>query len=259
MGRVRICAGELIGCQPSWRELEDIWMLALNGIGSDNRESLLTHTVNGREIIREETLEKLLTEAGDPVILDNLSLKLVKHSPACSVEIEIGPGRVTFVSVEAEDHTWAIGRHSEIMERLLRTRKKYALGPSYIPQWPIRRKYSIGGVVRSFAQAIGSVVGALVLLILAYIYVNLIYGPIYQIITDYMHHEQVPHRFIILAPFSVTAAAAAVIVALMVAKACKSMVVVQSRPLWNSNRVTILTSATAVISALTGIVALLIN
>lgn len=259
MGRIRICTGELIGCQPSWRELEDIWALALHGIGADHREILLTYAVNSREIIREETLEKLRAEAGDPIVLDNLTLKVIRQSPICSIVISIGPGRITAVSVEAEDHTWAIGRHSEIMERLLRTRKKHALGPNHVPQWPVRRRRSIGGTARSLAQTMGAMVSAPIIAISAYLYASLIYGPAYQIIMDRVHHKRVPHRFIVLAPFSVTAVAVAVIIAFIIAKACKSLIVVQSRPIWDSNRAATLTSVTAVISTLTGIGALLIK
>lgn len=84
--------------------------------------------------------------------------------------------------------------------------------------------------------------------------VDLAYDPPYQIVTDLVHHEKVPHRFIVLAPFSVTVIAVAIAVAFKVVLASKSKVIVQEKPFWNSNRAAMVASVTAIVSAFVGTV-----
>ena len=258
MSRTRICTGALVGCQPRWRNLEQAWTLALRGI-DNNRDILLTHIVEGREIVREETLEKLRSEAGDPVILDNLALKVAQQSPFRVIEIKIGPGRITSVTVEAEDHTWAIGRHTEIMEKLVKTRRRLALGSGSVPNWPKSRSMSLGSLSRSVVKAVsGMALGVLIGIFLIYL-AGLVYWPPYQIIWGLSHHKAIPHGDIIRVPFSIAILAIVFAVILTMISASKSRVIVHDKPFWTSSRTAIIASIAAVVSALAGVVALLIK
>lgn len=259
MSRTRICTGELVGCQPRWQNLEDLWALALKGIDNSDRDITLTHIIEGREIVREQTLEKLRAEAGDPVTLDNLALKAAQKSPLRNVEISIGPGRVTSVSVEAEDHTWALGRHTEIMEKLVKTRGRLALGSGNVPQWPERGSVSLGSLARGTFKAVISVVVSVVILISAAFLGGLVYWPIYQIIWSPVHHKAIDHKEIILVPFSVMIMAIFVAVVFMTIVASDSKVIVQDKPFWTSSRTAMIASIAAVVSAFAGIVGLFIK
>ena len=113
--RSRICSSSLLGCQPTLSQLTEIWELALRGFGSHECKVSLTHLVEDRERIFSEDLNELVREARSPDVLKNLTLGAEQDNPHQEVLIQIGPGRTTSVTVEAQDHTWAIGRHTDVI------------------------------------------------------------------------------------------------------------------------------------------------
>lgn len=259
MSRTRICTGELVGCQPSWQSLEEIWNTALRGVDGQDREILLTHIIRGSEVVREKTLDKLQTEAGDPPVFDNMILQANQESPLRDIKITIGPGRVTSVSVEAEDHTWAIGRHTELMERLVKTRAKYALGSNRVPQWPRRRPLTLWGAAVALASAAFALVLSIAATLAVIFLADIVYGAPYIIVTSLVHHDHVPRDAIIVLPFSIAIMAVAIAAICMTVAASKSKVIANATPIWTANRSGAISVGAAAVSAFTGIIALFIK
>lgn len=216
----------------------------------------MTHIINGSEIVREQTLEKLKLEAGDPASLDNLNLKIMQESPVCEIEIQIGPGRMTSVSVEAEDHTWAIGRHTEIMESFTKTRAKWAFGADRIPQWPKRRSISPGQAAVTFVKNAGNWGGALLSLLLFLVIFGFIIGPPSVIAFSLSHHRAIPHATMIRLPFTAACIAIVTVMSCRIATVSKSKIIVRDKSFWTSNRTAMIASIAAVLSAFAGIVSL---
>jgi hypothetical protein len=259
MSRTRICAGELAGCQPRWKELEDIWALSIRGINSHGSDILMTHIINSKEVVREQTLQELGSVSDDPAVLNNLNLKFTQKSPVCAIEIRIGPNHITSVTVEAEDHTWAIGRHTEIMEKLLKTRGKLALGSGYAPEWPRRLPVTLGSLVSGFAKGVVGFVATPLLFLLVFLILGLAIVPPFVAVDSLYHHESIPHGTMIRLPFSVTCIAIIIVIAYMTTAASRSKVVVRAQPFWNSSRTAMIGSIAAAVSALVGVVSILIN
>jgi hypothetical protein len=182
-----------------------MWQLALGGVDGKDREILLVHSIQGRELIRQHDLGNLLQEADNPPVLENLSLTARQESPFREIKMEIGPGRLTSVTVEAEDHTWAIGRHIEIMEMLAKTRSRWAAENADIPEWPKKggKKYhfnpiSVGTALGAIAAvSVGSVLGVALLALAA----TFVFDVPYYLIRDLTHHEKIERVQIIDIPF----------------------------------------------------------
>lgn len=193
--RSRICTSSLLGCQPSLSQLTEIWELALRGFGSRESQVSLTHLVEDRERVVSQDLNELVREAGSPDVLNNLTLSAKQDTPHREVLIQIGPGRDTSVTVEAEDHTWAIGRHTEVMERLNNTRRWYTPGdPVKFQSWPEKFKAPPLTLKRAGSGLAGIVVVpvvALLLLLVFLIYAALIIVPTELLINRISHHQTV--------------------------------------------------------------------
>ncbi|KAB2380660.1 hypothetical protein [Actinomadura montaniterrae] len=258
MSRSRICTGELEGCRPTLEELSNLWNLALKGFDSPDKEVELVHFIKDRERVRQKTLIELIREAGEPALLDNLTLKAHQDSPLREVEIKIGPGRATSVTVEAEDHTWSIGRHSEIMEKLLHTRKWYALGDRTRPEWPKgKKRRGVGELAKDFLLfALQMLISIPALLALLFFFALLIAVPaaIVRNIIDPRHNS--------VTGFVATAFPLELIFFLVVGiswytviKNSRSAVVVRAEPIITPLRLTIIATTTTVIGTVVAIVA----
>lgn len=243
-----------MGCRPSLEELSSIWELALRGIDGPDKKTLLVHFVEDRERIRQETLDALVQEANEPATLDNLTLNAQQNDPLREIEIQIGPGRETSVTVEAEDHTWAIGRHAEIMERLTKTRKWYAMGDGSIPEWPKKKQEKTDSLLAQslkliFNLAVGAPAAFMVYIALLF----LVAAPVFMV-DGMIHHKHITGLAVALFAIDLAIIVAAIFLALLVVKDSKSMVVIRPEPLITTSRIAIVTTATAIIGAVSAII-----
>jgi hypothetical protein len=238
------------------------WDLALCGIDGPDRQVSLVHLVEDRERITSETLERLVEEAGSPATLGNLTMSARQPSPHREVLIQLGPGNATIVTVEAEDNTWAIGRHTEIMERLNSARKWYSLGkPAKFLNWPSQKKKPKPGplsLIKSLGALAVSLVGGFALLALIEVYVASIVFPPYLLVRHIADHQK----------FSAVGAAlellwsAIVIVGtvwliILVLRASRSKVIIAAHePFFSSIRLAIIGAVTGIILAIAAVLAL---
>jgi hypothetical protein len=260
--RSRICSSTISGCQPTASRISKIWDLALRGIDEAKRELTLTYLVQNRERITATDLDSLIKEAESPEVLDNLTLNARQRDPHRDVLIQIGPGKDTSVTVEAEDHTWAIGRHTEIMEALYSTRKRYAPGkpPKYI-SWPDSRRPNKQSIAKRSAlfivTGVGTVIVTFALWIALTIYVALIVEPPYILIDRAIHHESIHAR---TKAFVIVSLALICVTVYLVAAAFfanQSKVIIHKKTFWTKSRIASSGVIAAVVSALAAVLALL--
>jgi hypothetical protein len=259
MSRTRICEGRMIGCQPAIDELSELWELSLRGVDSPDRELLLTHDIAGRERVRQENLEKLVKESGDPSNFSNVTLAARQRNPYRDIQIQLGPGYWTSVVVEADDHTWAIGRYSEIMEHLARTRKALAMGQGHVAGWPKRRPHPVRNAANGFVRFIGSGILAIGIALAGLVALWILLDPIRLGIYAAHHNDYVPVGDIYLLPFSIGLVAGLGFFVNAVIRASQAKVTIHAKPLWTAPRIAAITTVTAVVGAITGIVALFVK
>lgn len=112
----RVRQGRIQGFQPDRQTLESIWELACRGFSKDSITSIECR--HGERRLTGTNLAKTLSRATGTPLLNDIELHAKQEQPRREVSLKIGPGRWTVHSVESEDHTWALGRHAELMERL---------------------------------------------------------------------------------------------------------------------------------------------
>lgn len=112
----RVRQGRIQGFQPDLQTLESIWELACRGFSEGSITNIECR--HGERRLTGTSLTKILSRATGTPLLNDIELRAKQEQPRREVSLKIGPGRWTTHSVEAEDHTWALGRHAELMERL---------------------------------------------------------------------------------------------------------------------------------------------
>jgi hypothetical protein len=135
--------GRVRGYRPTRGQLVEILELAQKGI-EENSVAKLSYSQGNQEFyssgtngkILPENLGEIVTEAGEPNELSNLSFSISQDSPVRRVDIQIGPGGWMTYLIESDDQTWAHGRYHEITEKSLANRSLYAKGRSSTPQVP---------------------------------------------------------------------------------------------------------------------------
>lgn len=258
--RSRICSSSLLGCQPTLSQLAEIWELALRGIENHERKVSLTHLVGEKERITSQDLDELVQEAGSPDALSNLTLSGIQDNPHREVLIQVGPGRSTSVTIEAEDHTWAIGRHTEVMEKLNNTRRWYAPGdPVKFASWPERKKappFTLKRAVLGPIYVVLAAAAALLSLAVVEIYVGLIIEPTYLVVKNISHHRVIQFGGILLEFVSLTVICITVYAVIKVLMASKSKVVIRRERVWTTNRIALVGILAGVVAAIASVLAL---
>jgi hypothetical protein len=215
------------------------------------------HFVEGREEIDQTSLMGLVSEADSPASLDNLTLTTRQDSPLREVTIQIGPGKETHVTVKADDHTWALGRHTEIMERLNKTRKWYAAGDAHVPEWPkkpdkARRAAAIRFIITVIQITIGLPV-ALALCLAAAFVIDIPYIVGYRLI----HHQAITGILLTLLFIDLVAISGIIFAISMSFAASRSRVIVSIQPFLTPGRISAITATTAMIGAITAIIGII--
>ena len=258
--RSRICSSSLSGCQPTLSHLTEIWELALRGFGSRERKVSLTHLVGDRERVVSQDLNELVREAGSPAVLNNLTLSAEQDNPHQEVLIQIGPGRDTSVTVEAQDHTWAIGRHTEVMEKFNNTRRWYSPGkPVKFLSWPEKAKSSPLTLKRAILGLVGIVLAtasALLMLLIVEAYTALIIMPTYLLVKRISHHQAVPFGGALLEFVSLAVICATLYAVALVLLASKSKVIIRHKKSWTKGRIALVGTVAGVIAAIASVLAL---
>jgi hypothetical protein len=260
--RSRICSSSLVGCQPSLSQLAEIWDLALRGVDNQERQVSLTYLIEDRERIVSQSLDALIKEAESPKVLENLTLSARQYDPHREVLIQVGPGRKTLVTVEAEDHTWAIGRHTEVMERLSKTRKWYAGGePAKFLSWPekgVRKEplFSVKNAAMLVSAWVIAAVAVVATLVIAELYIGIVYLPTYLVVQAIRHHRDILFGGILLEFSSLAVISATVYVIGVAIAGTKSKVIIQPKNFWSKRRVAVISTLAAVIAAIASILAL---
>ncbi|WP_157430031.1 hypothetical protein [Actinomadura oligospora] len=249
MSRSRICTGELQGCRPTLEQLSEIWSLALKGFDNPDKKILLTHFIKSRERVRQDTLEALAQEAGNPATLDNLTLKANQEIPLREIEIQIGMGRLTSVTVEADDHTWAIGRHTELMERFLKTRKPYAFGSIRVPEWP-KSSPKKASTLRSGLEFLASLIFGLPIAAAAFLAVVFLVAVPVHLVNALIHGRHVTNVAALTFPFELVALAGVIVFIMIAFRHSRSAVIIRYEPAVTPLRITMITATTGVVAVI---------
>jgi hypothetical protein len=259
--RSRICSSSLSGCQPTLSQLTETWELALHDIENDERKVSLTYLLGDNERIVTRDLDELVREAGSPNTLNNLILNVTQETPHREVLIQIGPGRRTLVTIEAEDHTWAIGRHTEVMEKLNKTHKWYALvSPARPVSWPEKRMNRSSALRNTLIALIAiplGFAGAILLVAVATAYIAIVYEPTALIVQESKHHESIHPGNIILEFVSLAVICVTFYAATMSIMAGTSKVIIHREKFWSPNRLVLIGTLAGIVAAIASVLALL--
>jgi hypothetical protein len=126
----------LHGCKIDRSRLDHIVALAREGVPDDSYFTIVTERKAGgiTSKISATTIDEVLqgvrgaTLAGDPNILDNLSISISSHKPVEKrIYIWIRPDYVS-VSVTGDDPGWVRGRIGGLRDLFKETRARYAIG-----------------------------------------------------------------------------------------------------------------------------------
>jgi hypothetical protein len=258
--RSRICSSSLLGCQPTLSQLTEIWELTLYGLESAERKVSLTHLVGDRERVVSQDLKELVREAGSPDVLNNLTLSAEQENPHREVLIQIGPGRDTSVTIEAQDETWAIGRHTQVMEKLNDTRRWYTPGePVKLLSWPEKSKARPLTLKRAILGLVGivlAVAGALLLVVLVEVYLAIAIVPTYNLVRAISHHQAIYFGGVLLEIISITVVCATLYGLIIVILSSKSKVVIKHKKFWDKGRIALVGTLAGVIAAIASVLAL---
>jgi hypothetical protein len=216
--------------------------------------------VEDRERVVSEDLNELVREAGSPDVLNNLTLNAEQDNPHQEVLIQIGSGRTTSVTVEAQDHTWAIGHHTEVMEKFNNTCRWYTPGePAKFLSWPVKVKappFTLKRAVLGLGGIVLAITGALLLLVVAEAYTALTILPTYLTVKKLSHHRDVPFGAVLLDFISLTVVCATIYAIVLVLMASKSKVIIRHKKFWTNGRIALIGTLAGVIVAITSVLAL---
>jgi hypothetical protein len=241
--------------------MSKIWDLALRGIDEVKRDVTLTYLVQSKEKITATDLDSLIKEAESPNVLDNLTLSARQGDPHRDVFIQIGPGRDTLVTVEAEDHTWAIGRHTEIMEALNTTRRRYTPGkpPKYV-SWPTSwaKEQTTGKrTAAPFLSWAGGLIVSIAMGTLLLFYAILLVEPPVILIQRAVTHQPINTITKVFAFVSFALICATLYFVAAAFFASQSKVIIHERTFWTKNRIAGAGVIAAAVSAIAAVLALL--
>ena len=259
--RSRICSSSLLGCQPTLSQLTEIWELTLRGIENHEREISITHLLGDNERVVSQDLDELVREAGSPDVLDNLTLSAKQDAPHREVLIQVGPGWRTLATIEAEDHTWAIGRHTEVMEKLSKSRKWYAPGaPKSSLSWPAKRNRPPSPLRRAIEILIAiplALAGAFLAFAIALFYLALIIEPTTLIVQRIKHHQIIPFGGVLVEVVSLAVICATLYAITITIMAGTSKVIIHRKKFWTPNRAVLIGTLAGVVGAAASVMALL--
>jgi hypothetical protein len=167
------------------------------------------------------------------------------------------------VTVEAEDHTWAIGRHTELLERLTEAQPWYGPRKANSPtrsSKPVAdmkpHHLLIRSLRRTFEVTIAVVVGFLAIVLAIGLTAQLLIGPAYQIGNAIFHSHSISHTELAKLPASLLVLLFIVGIASIEIAGRQSKVIIRRKPLLSPTRIAAVTATTAIVVAVTTVLAL---